>query len=80
MVGPASAEFGPPARSERCYAEDLQRFGSPWEKRNALDTALFRTQPLLRIAEQCGFSAIPITHSPLKPITHSPAIPISVLP
>jgi hypothetical protein len=28
----------------------------------------------------CGFSAIPITDSPLKPITHSPAIPISVLP
>jgi hypothetical protein len=28
----------------------------------------------------CGFSTIPITHSPLKPITHSPAIPISVLP
>ena len=28
----------------------------------------------------CGFSSIPITHSPLKPITDSPPIPISVLP
>ena len=27
----------------------------------------------------CGFSAIPITRSPLKPITDSPAKPISVL-
>jgi uncharacterized protein with HEPN domain len=37
---------------------------------------------LKKIAEKvlhCGFSTIPITHSPLKPITRSPAIPISVL-
>jgi hypothetical protein len=28
----------------------------------------------------CGFSAIPISRSPLKPITNSPSIPISILP
>ncbi len=34
---------------------------------------------ILSYMGDCGFSAIPITHSPLKPITHSPGIPISVL-
>ena len=35
---------------------------------------------LAKVEPKCGFSAIPITDSPLIPITHYPRNPISVLP
>ena len=68
---------------EKSYIEILQKLTQVLDihfvdERHAY-CRLDRFGDLQDIVRICGFSAIPITHSPLKPITCSPAIPISVL-